>query len=107
MREQHLNLLSLASRSDIGLGGGDLARQVASAFMNAPWDLAGRCVRAASRFQLARAAIIGARPVEQRRTVVHQRPLRAQHLASGTEVRVALVIVAEVVTREGPIATLR
>jgi hypothetical protein len=45
--EEHLDLLSLPARDDIGLGLGDGARLVAGGFMNGACDLARGHVRAA------------------------------------------------------------
>jgi len=55
--EQHLDLLSLATRRGVGIGGGDIAGHVARAFVDRAQDLAGRCVRTAARLESARIAV--------------------------------------------------
>jgi hypothetical protein len=42
--EQHLDLFALIARGLIGLGLGDLASQIARAFMDRAQNLAGRCI---------------------------------------------------------------
>ena len=49
--EEHLDLLSSALSVDIGIGLGDLAGQVAGAFIDMPGDLPGWLVRGAPSFQ--------------------------------------------------------
>ena len=71
MGEQHLDLLALASGDGISLGGGDVAREIPSAFIDGARHLARWFFRTATRLQRASLAIVPARAVEERRAVVH------------------------------------
>jgi hypothetical protein len=53
VREEHLDLLSLASRGHVGIAGGDIAGHVARAFVDRAQDLALGSVRTAFRSELA------------------------------------------------------
>jgi hypothetical protein len=44
LREQHLDLLSLTLRRDIGIGYGGITGQISRAFMDSPCQLSGRHV---------------------------------------------------------------
>jgi hypothetical protein len=61
MSEEHLDLLSLPARDDVGLRLGDCARLVASGYMNGARDLACRRVRAARGLKRAGLAVVLAR----------------------------------------------
>ena len=78
MREQHLNLLPLAARGLVGLGLGDVAGQVARAFMDRAQNLAGRCIGAAARFQRAWPAVARAGTVTDQVVVWHTSPRRRE-----------------------------
>jgi len=58
VRKQHLDLLPLAAGGHIGVGGGNIAGQVTSAFVDGARDLAGRHVGRAALPQVAAGAIL-------------------------------------------------
>jgi len=57
MGEQHLDLLPLPARDDVGLGLGDGTSLVAGGFIDRAWYLASRSIRAAARLQRAGVAV--------------------------------------------------
>ena len=63
MRKQHLDLLALSPRDDIGVGGGDVSSHVACAFGDRARHLAGGHVGRASRLERTVAAILMASAV--------------------------------------------
>ena len=106
MGEQHLDLLALAAGDGIGLGGGNVARQIPSTFIDGARHLARRLFRTATRLQGASLAIVFARAVEERRAVVHHGSSGRQLLAAGAAVGVGRGIEGEVAAREGVIGAL-
>src|SRR4029453_16694800 len=84
---------------------GDGSGHVARTFVDRARDLAGRGVGAAARLQQTAVAIVFAGAIEQCRAV--QGALAGEHLAAGAEVDIALMVVGEVVAREGPIGSER
>src|SRR3954454_1297830 len=113
MREQHLDLLPLTARSDVGISGGDIAGHVASAFMDRTQDLAGWSVRTADGLQAAVVAVQLAGAIAQEAPVIDAVPGRGEVaailpelLAPRTGVEVASVIVGEVGPLEGAVAAL-
>jgi hypothetical protein len=52
VRERHLDLLPFAARDDVCVGGGDIAKNGARAFMDGAQDLAYWRVRAAALSQV-------------------------------------------------------
>jgi hypothetical protein len=101
--EQHLDALALTPRLLEGRSFGEGPGKVAGVFMQAARDLANQRIGAASHFEPAGAAVQGASAVEQRRTVVHQRAARNEGLPCRTSIEIAVVIIAEVLSREGAV----
>ena len=66
MREEHLDLLSFATRDGVGLDLGDRARLIASGFMNGACDFACRNVQAALGLERADLAVMLAHEVDHR-----------------------------------------
>jgi hypothetical protein len=81
------------------------AGDISCALIYASRNLASRHLGATPILVFTWTAIEGAASVKQRRSVVHERAGRCQRLAGGTNVDG--IIEAEVVTRKGPIASLR
>ena len=90
------------SNARAGHGAGD----VSCALIYASRNLASRRVGATPVLVFTWIAIEGAASVKQRRSVVHERAGCCQRLASRTNVDIGVLIETEVVTREGPIASL-
>src|SRR5262249_33448220 len=113
MREQHLDFLPLAARGLVRLGLGDVAGQVACAFMDRAQNLARRCIGAAARLQWAWPAVVRAGPVTDQIVIWHTGPWRRKPSAVVLEgfpgratVSVTGVIVGELVAREGSVGAL-
>lgn len=106
MREQHLDLLSIAPRLGVGFGPGDLAGHVTRAFVEAPGNLSRRRLGAALRFRVSRAAIARRGAIEIGRVISHQRACRPQEVAGGSDVALSLVIESEAVAGERAVVVL-
>src|SRR5713101_2823549 len=113
MGEQHLDLLPLPARDDVGLGLGDGTSLVAGGFIDRAWYLASRSIRAAARLQRAGVAVRLASAVAHGVVLRRCGPWRGERssvflqlLAARADVDVARPVVGEVVTREGPILAL-
>jgi hypothetical protein len=105
--KQHLDLLAQPPRGVAFPRFGHLARHVAGAFVDRARHLPSRRVRAAPGFESASRAFVLKCAVQHRRSVIHARPGRGQRRTAGTVVDVVLVIVGEVVAREGAVLARR
>lgn len=112
MGKQHLDLLPLASRGDVGIGGGDVARYVAGALGDRAQKVAGRFFRTAARLQGAGFAVALARPVAHEAftidAVAWHREGAAElpkFLTARADVEIATMIIGEVGPAEGAVPT--
>ena len=65
MREEHLDLLPLTPGGQVGVGLGDVAGEVARAFVDGARDLSSWLLRAASRLQRTGRAVVLSRAVAE------------------------------------------
>jgi hypothetical protein len=70
MREQHLHFFAIAPSLRIGFSFGQRTGDIAPSLVYVAWHFAWRQSRAATGFERARTAIMGARPIEQRRPTI-------------------------------------
>jgi len=78
VREQHLDLLSLAARGDVGVGGGDFAGEIASPCVDRKGDFAGGHVGRAAFPQGAAAAILLSRGIADEAVLAYVAPAVAK-----------------------------
>ena len=108
--KQHLDLLSLASRSCIRVGQRQIAGEVPRTLMNGPRHLAGGLSRTAMRLERAAVAVLLAGAVADEPILVDTRAWRRevavrplQLLAAGTGISVVLVVVGEIGPGKGAV----
>ncbi len=89
------------------LGLGDVAGHIPRSLVDRPRDLAGRRLGAAARLESAHVAIVIGSAIDERRPVVHRRTRASERLARRTEVGIPVVIVGEVLARQGAVGSGR
>jgi hypothetical protein len=85
VREQHFNLLSLAARSDVGVGVGDVAGEVASTFVDRTGDLASWHVGRAALPQGTAAAVLLSRAIADEAVLADSAPGRREVAVPGAQ----------------------
>src|SRR6478735_6912783 len=114
VREQHLDFLSLATRRDVGVSGGDVAGQVASPFMDRAGDLARRHVGRTAFPQAAAAAVLLSRAIADEAVLADIAPggrevavPGAKALAARADVAVVVMVAGEGIAFERAVAAGR
>ena len=96
--EQHFNLLAIAACLGKLLRPGEGTSHITGFFVHIAWHLALRRCWTAFGFERARAAIVRARPIEQRCTAIDQSSAGLQYFAGRAGVDVAFLVVNELLT---------
>src|SRR5262249_49874733 len=85
----------------------DLARHVASAFIDRPRHPPRRRFGTTSALESACLAVVLARTIEDGCSVVHRRAGRGERLAARAGVDIALMVISELLAREGAVVADR
>ena len=98
MSKQHLHFFAVAAGLGIIFRFGNGACHIAGRFMDIAWHLAKGHFCTALGFERARAAIVGAGPIEQRRTVIDEGARGPQGFIGRADINVALFVIGKVFT---------
>lgn len=105
MSEEHLDLFALSPRLLEGFGASQRPGQIAGSFIEAARYLAGWRIGAATRLELALAAVQRAAAIEKRGAVIDEGAGGAQRLVAWADVGIGILVVLEV--RRGKVPSLR
>ena len=99
MGEQHLDPFAIAARSLEGFSAGQRTGNIASALVDAAWDFALGCLRAAPRLERARATIGGPCTI-QKCLAIMDPACRAQQFALRADIDIAVGVEDEVLSAQ-------